>query len=116
MPPTLVFGAGGIGKGKISHTWVDASQTSSLLDTLSSLGLTELDSAAAYPPGAPWVTEGLLGETKAAERGFVIDTKIIPRAANGQRDGSLKEEAIDECFEKSLKLLGVEQVSGDWVE
>ncbi|KAH7336452.1 NADP-dependent oxidoreductase domain-containing protein [Rhexocercosporidium sp. MPI-PUGE-AT-0058] len=71
MPPTLIFGAGGIGSGKISHTWTNAEQTCSLLITLESLNLTELDFGAGYPPGAPWVTDRLLGETKAAERGFV---------------------------------------------
>ncbi|KAL5325476.1 hypothetical protein ACEPPN_006602 [Leptodophora sp. 'Broadleaf-Isolate-01'] len=110
MPPSLIFGAGGIGKGRISHTWVDASQTSSLLKTLSSLNLTELDSAASYPPGAPWVTEGLLGETKAAESGFAIDTKILAKGEKG-RDGTLSESGIDESLEKSLRLLGVEQVN-----
>lgn len=75
----LLFGAGGIGEGRISHTWVTSEQTSSLLSVLQELDLTELDSGAAYPPGNPWVTEQLLGESKAAEKGFVIDTKIFPR-------------------------------------
>ena len=114
MPPTLIFGAGGIGSGKISHTWTNASQTSSLLTTLESLNLTELDSGAGYPPGAPWVTEGLLGETKAKERGFVIDTKILPRGDEGRggsRDGSLSERGIEWSLGESLRLLGVESVS-----
>ncbi|KAL2062011.1 hypothetical protein VTL71DRAFT_6277 [Oculimacula yallundae] len=110
MPPSLIFGAGGIGKGVISHSWIDASQTSSLLTTLESLDMLELDSAAAYPPGAPWVTEGLLGETKAAERGFIIDTKILAKGENG-RDGTLSEKGIDESLTKSLRLLGVKQVN-----
>ncbi|KAH7311092.1 putative aldo/keto reductase [Rhexocercosporidium sp. MPI-PUGE-AT-0058] len=110
MPPSLIFGAGGIGEGRISHSWVDASQTSSLLSTLSSLKLTELDSAASYPPGAPWVTEGLLGETKAAQQGFVIDTKILAKGEKGT-DGTLSERGIDESLEKSLRLLGIEQVN-----
>ncbi|KAK0105021.1 hypothetical protein ONS95_004610 [Cadophora gregata] len=114
MPPRLVFGAGGIGSGKISHTWTNAEQTSSLLTTLNELQLTELDSAGGYPPGAPWVTERLLGETKAAERGFVIDTKILPRGEKGKgstRDGSLTVEGIKWSLGESLRLLGVEKVN-----
>ncbi|CZT12293.1 related to aflatoxin B1 aldehyde reductase [Rhynchosporium agropyri] len=110
MPPSLIFGAGGIGRGVISYSWVDASQTSSLLTTLEALGLTELDSAAGYPPGAPWVTEGLLGETKAAERGFVIDTKILAKREEGGI-GTLSQEGIDESLAKSLELLGTKQVN-----
>lgn len=105
MPPTILFGAGGIGKGAITHTWTSASDTSLLLDTLLELGLTQLDSAAGYPPGAPWETERLLGETKAAERGFVIDSKIL--AGGG---GSLTEEKIFASVAKTLELLGVKQV------
>ncbi|PVH74887.1 putative aldo/keto reductase [Cadophora sp. DSE1049] len=114
MPPTLIFGAGGIGSGKISHTWTNAEQTTTLLATLQSLNLTELDSGAGYPPGAPWVTERLLGETKAAEGGFVIDTKILPRGDEGRgktRDGSLSERGIEWSLGESLRLLGVEKVN-----
>lgn len=76
-PVQLLFGAGGIGEGNISHTWTTGEQTSQLLDALKDLGLNELDSGAIYPPGSPWTTERLLGESKAAEKNFVIDTKIL---------------------------------------
>ncbi|CZR53501.1 related to aflatoxin B1 aldehyde reductase [Phialocephala subalpina] len=109
MPPTLLFGAGGIGEGNISHTWTNVDETSSLLDDLEELGLTQLDSAASYPPGAPWTTERLLGETKAAKRGFLIDTKVL--ATEETVDGSLSEAKIDESVKKSLELLGVKQVN-----
>ena len=108
MPPNLLFGAGGIGEGRISHTWTSSEQTSELLDSLNELGLTELDSAASYPPGAPWTTETLLGESKAAEKGFVIDTKILNRQDSETK--SLSEEGIKLSLEKSLELLGVKKV------
>jgi aflatoxin B1 aldehyde reductase len=76
-PVRLIFGAGGIGEGKISHTWTTGEQTSELLEVLKDLQFTELDSGASYPLGAPWVTERLLGESTAAEKGFTIDTKIL---------------------------------------
>lgn len=113
----LIFGAGGIGEGRISHTWTTPEQTSDLLKSLDELGLKQLDSAAAYPPGSPWVTETLLGKAEAVKKGFVIDSKIMPRviSKDGQpmgtgRDGSLKEENIDACFQKTFELIGVEKV------
>jgi hypothetical protein len=108
--PNIVFGAGGIGKGRISHTWTTPESTTELLDSLEDLGLKQLDSGASYPPGAPWVTETLLGQAEAAKRGFVIDTKVlIIRETQGK--GSLSEENIDSSLKKSLELLGVEKVS-----
>lgn len=76
-PVKLLFGAGGIGEGIISHTWTTGEQTSELLEILKELGLTQLDSAASYPPGSAWVTERLLGESGAVKKGFVVDTKIL---------------------------------------
>ncbi len=75
-PVRLVFGAGGIGEGAITHAWTTGEQTSELLDVLKELELTELDSAASAPPGNPRVSERLLGESQAAGKEFVIDTKI----------------------------------------
>ena len=115
----LIFGAGGIGEGRISHTWTDPEQTEELLTALKQLDLLQLDSAASYPPGSIWVTETLLGQTQAARKGFVIDSKIMPFSlALGHRDpkgqtgaGSLSEENIDACFKKTFELLGVEKVN-----
>ncbi|KUJ08208.1 putative aldo/keto reductase [Mollisia scopiformis] len=98
----LLFGAGGIGSGRISRTWTTAEQTSSLLSLLQQLGIQQLDSGASYPPGSPWVTERLLGESKAVEKGFVVDTKVLY---------DLSEKGIERSVEKSLELLGVERVN-----
>lgn len=73
----ILFGAGGIGEGRISRTWNTGEQTLELLDVLKELGITQLDSAASYPAGNPWATERLLGESAAVEKGFVVDTKIL---------------------------------------
>ncbi|KAH8816132.1 putative aldo/keto reductase [Xylogone sp. PMI_703] len=105
----LVFGAGGIGKGKISHTWTTLEEVNELLSSLSDIGLNQLDSAASYPPGAKWVTETLLGQSKASEKGFTIDTKILVTGGNGA--GHLSEKNIDASVEKSLELLGTNQVN-----
>jgi len=106
-PVRFVFGAGGIGEGAITHTWTTGEQTSELLDVLKELELTELDSAASSPPGSPLVSERLLGESRAAGKEFVIDTKIERTAISG----GLSEAAIGSSLEKSLELLGVKQVN-----
>lgn len=110
MPPRIIFGAGGIGEGSISHTWTTPSTVAKLLSSLEDLGLTQLDSAASYPPGAPWVTETLLGEADAAKKGFIIDTKIeVTNGPEGRGAGHLSENHIDESVAKTLKLLGTKK-------
>lgn len=107
MSAKLVFGAGGIGwteKG-FTYTWDTADKASSLLDTLETLGLKELDSAASYPPGNPWNTELLLGETRAVERGFIVDSKIL-----GARGPMLSDEQITASVNKTLQLLKADKV------
>lgn len=107
MPAKLVFGAGGIGgteKG-FTYTWDTAEKASSLLDTLEKLGLKELDSAASYPPGNPWNTETLLGQTKAVERGFVVDSKVL-----GARGPMLTDGQIAASVDKTLQLLGAKKI------
>ncbi|RFU31699.1 hypothetical protein B7463_g4654, partial [Scytalidium lignicola] len=105
----LIFGAGGIGEGKISHSWTTPSEVNELLPELSALGLTQLDSAASYPPGAKWVAETLLGQSKAVGKGFTIDTKILVTGDNGA--GHLTEENIAASVKKSLELLGTNEVN-----
>ena len=106
-PPNVVFGAGGIGTTakSFTYTWDDADKVESLLSTLRDLDVLELDSAASYPPGNPWNTETLLGEAKAGDKGFIIDTKIAAHGGN-----RLNDQGIASSIEKSLTLLGVEKV------
>lgn len=107
MPVKLVFGAGGIGgteKG-FTYKWDTAEKVSSLLDTLESLGFKELDSAAAYPPGNPWNTETLLGQSNAVERGFIVDSKVL-----GVRGPMLTDERIAASVDKTLQLIGAKKV------
>jgi aryl-alcohol dehydrogenase-like predicted oxidoreductase len=111
MTPRILFGAGGIGEGRISHTWTTPSTVTELLTSLDRLGLKQLDSAASYPPGAPWITETLLGGANAAEQDFIIDTKIeVTSGPEGQGTGHLSEAHINESVKKTLKLLGVQKV------
>ena len=105
--PNLVFGAGGIGTTakSFTYTWDDFDKVNSLLSTLRDLDVLELDSAASYPPGNPWNTETLLGEAKAGDKGFIIDTKVAAHGGN-----RLNDQGISSSIDRSLTLLGVEKV------
>lgn len=107
MPPSLIFGGGGIGGGVISHTWTDAASTRQLLSDLHELGIDRIDSAASYPPGSPWTTEGLLGEADASA-GFAIDSKIL--VTRETLRGSLEEVKVAASVERSFELLKVKKV------
>jgi hypothetical protein len=108
MPPHLVFGGGGIGgteKGFI-YRWDTPEKVSELLDALRRLGIVEIDAGASYPPQNPWNTETLLGQSKAAEKGFIIDSKIAAHV-QGPR---LNDSAIQASVDRSLELLGTSKV------
>lgn len=104
----IIFGAGGIGttEKSFTYTWDSPEKITALLKVLEEHGISELDSAAGYPPFNPWNAETLLGQTLAAKK-FTIDTKIFTRPADGH---SLSEKNIEESVFKSLQLLGIEKV------
>lgn len=112
MPPELLFGAGGIGEGIVTHAWTTGPQTSELLSALKEFGLLHLDGAASYPPGLTWGSETLLGEAGAATKGFVIDSKVevVTLGGGPRRAGSLTPERMRASMEKTLGLLGLERV------
>lgn len=90
-----------------TFTWDTPEKVSELLDVLKDLGLHQLDSAASYPPTNPWNTETLLGQAKAADKGFQIDTKILSRTNDNQ---PLSRVNIEKSLIKSLELLGVAKI------
>ncbi|KAJ4404214.1 hypothetical protein N0V85_004926 [Neurospora sp. IMI 360204] len=108
MPPRLIFGAGGIGTTarSFTYTWGTPEKVSDLLSVLQELNILELDSAAVYPPGNPWNAETLLGQSKAAGKGFIIDSKV-----NADRPlPHLDEERISISIGQTLGLLGANRV------
>ncbi|CCC07119.1 hypothetical protein SMACR_01143 [Sordaria macrospora] len=108
MPPRLIFGAGGIGTTakSFTFTWDTPEKVSDLLSVLQELNILELDSAAAYPPGNKWNSETLLGQSKAAEKGFIVDSKV-----NADRPlPHLDEERINVSIGQTLGLLGADRV------
>lgn len=100
--PHLIFGCATIG-----HSFTQASEVSTLLDILKSAGIKRLDTAARYPPTAPGLSQKLLGEAEAAEKGFAIDTKI---KVVGSSEGSLTAPAIEESLSGSLASLHLSDV------
>lgn len=71
--PLLYFGGGTVGEGAFSTT----EGIGTLLDTLSACEVTHIDTAGVYPASSPGASERLVGNAKAAERGFTIDTKVM---------------------------------------
>ena len=100
--PHTIFGCANIGD-QISR----ADDVSQFLDTLKTLTITEVDTAARYPPTLPGASQRLLGEAKVAELGFIVDTKI---KVGNDPSGSLTAAAIDASVEESLTSLGISKV------
>ncbi|KAI0008535.1 Aldo/keto reductase [Xylariaceae sp. FL0662B] len=96
--PNLIFGGGGIG-----DEFKTAESVSELLQTLKSLGITTIDTAALYPPTNIGASETLLGQVGAAEQGFTIDTKIL--ALGLDADGTLEPAAIEKSLNTSYDRL-----------
>ncbi|KAK4206077.1 NADP-dependent oxidoreductase domain-containing protein [Rhypophila decipiens] len=109
MPPHQIFGAGGIGTTakSFTYTWDTPEKVSELLNLLQTLNITELDSAAAYPPGNPENTETLLGQARAVQKGFIVDSKIQAYPLDVTH---LNDEGIEASTARTLELLGVDKV------
>ncbi|KAL7933149.1 NADP-dependent oxidoreductase domain-containing protein [Trichoderma chlorosporum] len=108
MPARLIFGAGGIGNtvDSFTFTWGTPDKVLELLATLKRLDLSELDSAAAYPPGNAGHAETLLGQAKATGLGFTIDSKVLPR----EPGKNLTDENISSSLDVTLASLGVDHI------
>ena len=100
--PNLVLGGAALGS---SYQTLDA--VSELLVALARLDIYHIDSAARYPPTDPGRSEQLLGQTKAAETGFIIDTKINTK---GDGSGTLTADAIEKSLQASFDRLQVKKV------
>ena len=107
MPPTLHFGTATFGMDGSSFT--SASSVHSLLQTLQSLSIAHLDTAARYPPLNPGRSEALIGEAKGLYSGFEevfrVDTKVN---TDTKTDGSgdLERTRMEGSVGASLGRLG----------
>ncbi len=95
--PLLIYGGAAVGD---SYTTPEA--VSELLNTLQSLGIDRIDTAARYPATNSGASERLLGLAGAAKHGFTIDTKVV---CSGDGSGSLEPAAIDKSLEGSYERL-----------
>ncbi|EED15923.1 aldo/keto reductase, putative [Talaromyces stipitatus ATCC 10500] len=106
MPPTLFYGTAIFGTPTIPSL-TEPEGVSKLLDSVHSLDITELDTAARYPPDNTGGSERLLGATRAGSN-FTINTKVLISGTSG--DGSLSKDAVRASVANSLRTLGVSNV------
>lgn len=104
--PNALFGGAMIG-----NTFTTPEQVQELLDQLKVLQIDHIDTAARYPPGNPGRSENLLGEVRALEQGFTIDTKISPGSSSGDGSGTHTAPAIRKSLEESLDQLKTKKVN-----
>ncbi|KAI0882023.1 Aldo/keto reductase [Annulohypoxylon maeteangense] len=95
--PQLIFGGASIGAA-----FATPQEVSELLQTLKSLGVKRIDTAARYPPTNPGASERLLGELGATKLGFLIDTKVL---CAGLGEGSLEPAATQKSLVESYERL-----------
>lgn len=101
--PNAIFGAGFLG-----IDFATPSELEVLLEFLKANNMHLVDTARRYPAILPGLSETLLGKARAANRGFLIDTKInVPPTG---AEGSLTAVAIHTSVDESLAALNVESV------
>lgn len=103
-PPALIFGAGFLGVN-----FATPSELQLLLEFLQKNDIKRIDTARRYPAVNSGRSEQLLGEVKAAEQGFAIDTKI--KVVGSDASGSLTAAKIKESILESLEALRVDEVN-----
>jgi aflatoxin B1 aldehyde reductase len=101
--PNIIFGTATVGMG-----FNDVQTVSELLDFLMQNNINHIDTAGRYPPLNPGLSETLLGQADAAQKGFVLDTKIL--AGPGDGSGELASSAIQSSLSTSLQRLNIDSV------
>jgi len=101
--PQIVFGGASLG-----HEFLTEESCQEVLTLLKDLEITQIDTAARYPPINHGMSEKLLGITHATSQGFAISTKIFTTGGDGS--GELDRASIQKCFLMSLDRLGIDQV------
>ncbi|KAK1146787.1 hypothetical protein N8T08_002548 [Aspergillus melleus] len=100
--PKLIFGVASFGMD-----FVSPDEVQEILDFLKQNKIIYIDTAGRYPPTAPGRSEELLGEAKAANQGFTIDTKILTQTTN--QGGHMERSAVERSLEISLRRMGIGQ-------
>ncbi|KAI2775933.1 Aldo/keto reductase [Daldinia loculata] len=105
--PVIYFGTSTFGSSHVPALQ-DETNVSKFLDTLQDGGITQIDTAARYPPDNHGASERMLGQVKAYSKGFTINTKVL--FAGQSSAGSLSKEAVRKSVENSLKSLGAAKI------
>ncbi|KAL1596988.1 hypothetical protein SLS60_008570 [Paraconiothyrium brasiliense] len=100
MSPKLIFGTGSLGMAG-TGSFQDVDSVRPLMSTLKEHGITQLDTAARYPPPSPGLAEQLVGSTA---EGFVVDTKVLTDVSTDGR-GDLEKEKMERSVDASLGRL-----------
>ncbi|GME52351.1 NADP-dependent oxidoreductase domain-containing protein [Neofusicoccum parvum] len=102
--PLVVFGTASFGNGTPQAKFRNAEEAGPVLSLLQSAKITHVDTARAYPVGAPGTAEKLLGELEVASWA-TVSTKVTSWAP-----GSHSGASIRRSVEESLAALGVDKV------
>ncbi|XDG07702.1 hypothetical protein ABKA04_007317 [Annulohypoxylon sp. FPYF3050] len=99
--PQIIFGCGGLG-----NEFIGVEAVQELLKVLIEVGVDRLDTAALYPPTDIGASQRLLGQARAAQLGFNIDTKVIIKLSGFE--GSLEPKNIAKSVAQSTEILRFE--------
>ncbi|CAI0653856.1 unnamed protein product [Colletotrichum noveboracense] len=102
--PQLIFGTASFG-----DKFTNVEQVQSCLDLLKEHHVHMLDTAGRYPAEAQGRSEELIGETKATQQGFQVDTKILAMSADHK--GELSKQNIEQSVSDSLRRLNIPKIN-----
>ncbi|KAI0882615.1 Aldo/keto reductase [Annulohypoxylon maeteangense] len=105
--PVIYFGTSTFGSSHVP-TLQDEAIVSTFLDALNDGDVSQIDTAARYPPDNHGGSERMIGRVKAPARGFTINTKVLFAGQNS--DGTLSKEAVRKSVANSLEVLGVKKL------
>ncbi|OTB16244.1 hypothetical protein K445DRAFT_317223 [Daldinia sp. EC12] len=105
--PVIYYGTSTFGSSHVPALQ-DEANVSKFLEALQEGGISQIDTAARYPPDNHGASERMLGRVKASSKGFTINTKVL--FAGQSSAGTLSKEAVRKSVGNSLRILGVEKL------
>ncbi|XDG03177.1 hypothetical protein ABKA04_002792 [Annulohypoxylon sp. FPYF3050] len=105
--PVVYYGTSTFGSSHVPSLQ-DETIVSQFFDVLNEGGISQIDTAARYPPDSHGASERMIGRVKAASKGFTINTKVL--FAGQSSDGTLSIEAVRKSTANSLEVLGTKKL------
>lgn len=105
--PVVYYGTSTFGSSHVPSLQ-DETVVSQFFDVLNEGGISQIDTAARYPPDNHGASERMIGRVKAASKGFIINTKVL--FAGQSSDGTLSKEAVRKSTANSLEVLGTNKL------